>query len=120
MDNDKKGQGREALPDITSRRMIGVSPSGVPVDNVTKANERTVDKRTPWRLVGVYDEDLKNLILTCYIPNTRRMPDIIVLGGTTYEAWDTTKKPPQYRQCMVAQAITTVEKDQMDGKPSTD
>lgn len=116
MDDDTKGEGDSALPDITGRRMIGQSPDGTPVDNVTKENEANVNPHRPWREVAIWDEDLQNIMFPCYIPNTRRMPDIIIFMGAPYEAWDTTKNPPQYRKCMVAQAITTVEKDEIDGQ----
>lgn len=114
--DDKNGEGDSALPDITGRRMIGTSPDGTPVNNVTKKNEAEVNENNPWLFVMIWDEDLKNPMFPCYIPNTRRMPDIILLGGVPHEAWDTTKKPPVYRKCMVAQAITTQEKDIIDGK----
>lgn len=116
----KQGEGGNALPDITGRRMVGVSPDGVHVNNVTKKNERDVNPRKPWLYVMIWDVDLKKPMFPCYIPNTRRMPDIIVLGGIPYEAWDTTENPPKYRQCMVAQAISTVEKDRLDGTTQLD
>jgi hypothetical protein len=113
-DNDKQ-EGGNALPDNPKRRrLVGVSPSGMLVNNVTKENQADVAPRKPWLYVEIWDEDLQNVMFPCYIPNTRKRPGIIIFGGIAYEAWDTTKKPPQYRKCLVATAISTVEKDKLD------
>jgi len=105
-----EGEGGNPLPSIRQQqRLLGLSPDGRRVNNITEENRYEVIKSSPWLKIHIMSEDLSNIVHVAYIPNTREMPDIVMYGGKPFEAHDTTLKPPQYKECMVAQAEPTTE-----------
>ena len=103
-DEYNKGEGDSALSDITTRRMIGITPDGTPVNNVTDKNRFDVDPRKPFIKIHLMNENVDTLLCEVYIDNTREMPDIVVYRNTPFEVVNTRLEFPQYRQCMVSTA----------------
>lgn len=93
------------LPQERGRdRHIGMNPQGVRVNNVTRANRLEVDKSKPWLQIQLANEDITNTIALVWIPNTRERPDVVMFDGKPYEVYDTARKLPIYKQCLVATA----------------
>lgn len=94
------------MPDIAPRsiRHLGIGPGGERVDNVTDENRHDLHKNNPNLKIHLKTEDLSKVIAVVYIPNTREVPDVVIYDSEIFEVWDTTLKPPVYKQCMVAYA----------------
>lgn len=122
MGNDnKKGTGDSALPDTRGRRIVGLSRDGMRVDNVTEKNRYDVSKTNPWLKIHLMSEDLAKVLAVVYIPRTREMPDVVMLGPNPFKVYNTRLDPPQYRDCMVATAqMKPTSKDDTNDEPRPD
>lgn len=105
------GEGSNALPDTRGRRMVGLSPDGRRVDNVTSNNRYDVNPSNPWLKIHLMTEDLASVLHVVYIPKTREMPDVVMFGDIPFEVYDTRLDPPQYKTCMVARAVREPPKE---------
>lgn len=94
----------DKLPATRSGRLLGVTPEGRAVDNVTKDNRFCVNPHETLRKVGLYDEDMENLLNIVLVPSTREYPDIITFEGKQYIVVNTKLRLPAYRECMVLEA----------------
>lgn len=88
------------LPEIKGRRLLGISPEGRPVDNVTAKNRRDVDPANPTIQVALCSEDGSRWLKTVTIPRMREFPDVVIYMGKPYEVHDTRMTVPQYRECL--------------------
>jgi hypothetical protein len=88
-----------------ANRLLGVSPEGRQVDNVTEANRYDVDPKKPWIPVNLLSEDRSRLIAQVFMPNTRERPDVLQYKNDVYEVITTLTDPPQYRQVMALRAV---------------
>lgn len=100
---------------IRERRLLGISPDGHRVNNVTKENRFDVNPSNPHLSVALKSEDLRKTLHLVYIPNTREMPDAVLHEGVYYEVYDSTMKPPVYKLAFVATTYQPNEKDDTDG-----
>lgn len=94
-------QREQALPQRGQRRLLGITPDGRRVNNVTSENRWDVDEKQPWALAALLTEDGSRVQHIVEIPNTRERPDIVVHEEMVYIVVDTYKTPMQYRRCMV-------------------
>lgn len=88
------------------------------VNRVNAHNRYDVDRNNPTLTIAVVSEDHTRLLFTAEIPRTREMPDIVMVDGKPYKAYDTTLNPPRYRACMVAHGTTTNPKKGEHDEPS--
>lgn len=88
------------LPD-RPQRLVGLSPDGIPVNNVTRDNRWDTDPRHPTRQIALMDEDCTRILKMVTIRATREFPDIVMHHGEAFIVENTRLNPPQYRQCMV-------------------
>lgn len=102
-------KGGQRLPSPRGGRILGINSEGRPVDNVTEANRYSVDSKQPWLLIHIMSEDMTTVLHAVYIPNTRERPDIVIYEGIPFEVRNTNLPVPQYRACMVAQAISQLQ-----------
>lgn len=108
MPNDNKN----TLPQERGRdRLVGVSPQGIKVNNVTERNRRDVDLGKPWLRIHLMNESVSHVTKTVFIPNTRERPDVVIYDGKPYEVYDTTLPVPQYRECLYATAVATIPQE---------
>lgn len=105
--DDKRAQ-PGTLPSHRGRdRLLGISPEGRPVNNVTEANRFDVDSKHPWLFIHLLSEDKLRLLHGAYIPNTRERPDAVLYLGNVFEVVNTNLPIPQYRQVMSLTAVKT-------------
>ena len=101
------------LPEQRGRsRLLGVGHNGELVDNVTAENRYEVDKKNPWLSVWLFTEDMKMLVKSVFIPNTRERPDVVVYRSHVYEVVSTNRNPPQYRRVMSLNAVDAPPQEQ--------
>lgn len=86
-------------------RLLGISPEGRLVDNVTEANRYAVNEKQPWIPVNLFSEDRSRLLEKVYMPNTRERPDVLVYGNHVYQVVTTMRSPAEYRRVMSLSAI---------------
>lgn len=94
-----------ALPQKGQRRLIGITPDGRRVNNVTPKNRWDVDPNVPWVDVNLMSEDMKTVEDRVLIPNTRERPDVVMHDNIVYIVVDTFASPMLYRKCMVQYTI---------------
>jgi hypothetical protein len=109
--HSRRRESEGALPQRGQRRLVGISPDGHRVNNVTRQNRWQVNNSIPWVDVNLMDEDMRSVLHRVQIPNTRERPDIVVHLGIEYIVVDTLTSPMLYRVCMV-QRVTKYEKGQ--------
>lgn len=107
--NHANRKGGASPPSRRGGRILGINSEGRPVDNVNASNRYDVDPRQPWLLIHCMSEDMETVLYAVYIPNTRERPDIVMYEGQPFEVRNTNLPVPQYRACMVAQAISQIE-----------
>lgn len=94
--------------DPRTERLVGVSPDGLAVDNVTDQNRYDVSEKEPWVRVNLVTNDLKDVLHRVKMPNTRERPDVLLYNGLAYEVVETRTNPAIYRvpMTLVAEDLT--------------
>lgn len=87
-----------------ANRIVGVSPDGTPVANVTADNRYDVVGK-PIK-VNLVKEDGKTVISQVTMPNTRERPDVLIWNGKPYEVVTTRARPAIYRECVFLEATS--------------
>lgn len=103
-----------ALVDPRRQRLVGYSPDGQRVDNVTAENAYDVNPKQPKILIHLLDHEERRVVAAVVIPNTRERPDVVRFGDKLYDVVTTLSNPPRYKESMVLDAHNLTEEDQHD------
>lgn len=90
--------------DPRTERLVGVSPDGIVINNVTEENRYDIDVKNPWVIVHLVTENQDSILHTVKIPNTRERPDVVMYKENVYEVVDTRCDPAVYRAVMKLEA----------------